>query len=362
MLLLRDKYRRAVALLLQRSSCSTVILLIFIMLTAGCGHHPHEVKRSIYYWKTNFSTKGYTGKRLKEVQCNNIYLHCFDVDWNAIANKPEPVAVVRFPDEAPDRSFAYTPVVFITQPVLKKIRREDLPVLAANIARLLQQLTGNRNIPVKEIQIDCDWTAATKDVYFTLLEQLKQQDYFKGKLLSCTIRLHQVKYKTRSGIPPVDRGLLMCYNLGDLKKAGDHNSILNAGLAKDYLQDMDSYPLTLDIALPLFSWCIQFRGPVMKGILRDVSDASIKNVSCFKRRTDHLYTCTADTIWQGYDFRRGDEVRIEAPSMEDIRSVAAFTARKLKNDSLSVILFHADSLTLAKYSNNDLEAIYNAYH
>jgi len=333
-------------------------LFCVLVVLSGCNSHPHQVTRGIYYWKNSFRTDGYIDQRLKDIQCNNIYLHCFDVDWNAAKAAPGPVAIVRMPPQQ-DYSFTIIPVVFITQPAIRNTGAAQLPALAANISKLLQQLMTT--LPVKEIQIDCDWTGGTRDTYFKLLHLLKEQTFFHDKTLSCTIRLHQVKYRLKSGIPPADKGLLMCYNVGNLKKPGDHNSILDAALVKDYLASTATYPLPLDVALPLFSWCIQFRGSSMKGILRDVEPTMVTGNPLFRHTSANLYTCTTDTIWQGYAFSRGDLIRVEVPALPDLQTIAAFTAREIKNNPLSVIFFHADSVTLSKYSNDELKAIYNAY-
>ena len=66
---------------------------------------------------------------------------------------------------------------------------------------------------VKEIQIDCDWTASTQEAYFEFLHYLKEKAKDKQIQLSATIRLHQLSMTP----PPVDRGILMMYNTGDVK-------------------------------------------------------------------------------------------------------------------------------------------------
>ena len=174
-------------------------------------------------------------------------------------------------------------------------------------------------------------------------------------------RMHQVKYRLRTGIPPVDMGLLMCYNMGDLKRPGAHNSILDPRLAKDYLGELKLYPLALDVALPLFSWCLQFRAERLVGILRNIAPEQIEHSALFQQAGKKLFQCTADSVWMGYSFRSGDVVRIEQPGRDDIREMAAYTARNIKNDSLRIVLFHSDSLTLSKYPDHEINAVFDAY-
>lgn len=68
-----------------------------------------------------------------------------------------------------------------------------------------------------------------------------------------------------------------------------------------------------------------------------------------------------DSNWHGYHLLKNDELRVEIPELKDLQEVANFTAKEIRNDSLSINFFHVDSLTLSKYSTHELEAVYNAY-
>jgi hypothetical protein len=250
--------------------------------------------------------------------------------------------------------------VYITQDALNATPDRAIPDLAANIDKLLQSLWTGLPAP-EEVQVDCDWTASNRDRYFSLLRVLRAQSFFRGARLSCTIRLHQIKFQSRSGIPPVDRGLLMCYNMGSISKPGAHNSILNPALAEDYLHHLGDYPLRLDVALPLFDWCLLFRDGQLKGILRDVSPEQIAASPLFRNTGRNLYTSVADQVHAGVDIQAGDVVRIERSEQEAILEMARFASRHIRSDSLRVLLFHCDSLTLSKHPHDELEAIYGAF-
>ncbi len=338
-----------------------VVLLMLCTLLSSCHSRKHHaIIRGFYYWKTTFSLSSYEQNRLVQAGCNYLYLRCFDVDWNIGTQRPEPVGILRF-QQLPDANFHFVPVVFITQSAITHVGNEQLPALAANISKLMNQLFSARTISSEEVQIDCDWTANNRTAYFNLLILLKQQPFFQHKKLSCTVRLHQVKYQMISGIPPVDRALIMCYNVGNLKQPGGHNSILDADLVKDYLSRLSAYPLPVDVALPLFRWCLHFRSGKFQGILRDVAPEEVQHTALFSYKKGSLYTCVADTVWHHYHLQSGDELRLESPSLQDIQDVASFTANAVRNDTVHVLLFHTDSLTLSKYSTNDLETIYHSF-
>jgi hypothetical protein len=282
------------------------------------------------------------------------------VDWDNKANKAMSVAPVKLPQRL-DSSFRYVPVVFITQRSLAKLTDSSIRRLATNINNFTALLCRNSYIDPAEIQIDCDWTPGTKNVYFQLLRLLKAQPYFTGKTLSCTIRMHQAKYTNSNGIPPVDKGMLMCYNMGDLKNAKVQNSIIDVGAVQQYLSRLQYYPLKLDIALPIFDWCLQFRQDQFKGILRGVTPGIMDSNKAFAQIDGHKYSSLHDTLWQGYYFEKGDVVRAEQADITVLKIVAGYTARHISNTDLNVVFFHCDSITLSKYSPDELEKVFNIY-
>ena len=289
-----------------------------------------------------------------------MYVRFFDVDYNETNQQAIPVAPIQLPQQM-DTSLHIVPVIFITQKTIANLKEKDTRSLAGSICGLIGNMLKSPGINPAEIQIDCDWTAGSKDMYFQLLHDIREQPLLKDKLLSCTIRMHQVKYSITSGIPPVDRGMLMCYSMGDLKKPGAVNSILDAAEARDYLKRLEIYPMPLDIALPLFQWCILFRERKFVGILHEVSPDMLSGNKLFRHSTGNLYTCLHDTVWSGYPLRTNDEVRAEAAAGKDLEEVAVFTSRRLMKTDINVTFFSCDSITLSKYSTDELETVYNTY-
>lgn len=337
------------------------ITLLLVGAMVSCTHTPQrQVTRAFYYWKTIYNPTQYEQQRIQQLKAQHTYLRLCDIDWNHHSQQPYPVAVVRIPHATPiDRSIV--PVMFITQATLNNVARNNINDLAQRIASLTNTLCTEAGINPTEVQIDCDWTSTNKHTYFALLRALKQHPYMAGKLLSCTIRMHQIKYTTSSGIPPADRGLLMCYNMGNTRKTGNHNSILDTKTAQQYLSGIGSYPLPLDIALPLFSWTLQFRDTRFVGILRDINPEMVQNSNLFIVKNRNEYTCLKDTVWNGYEFRNGDQLRTEAVAPTDLEKIATYTAQRIKNREIRVIYFSCDSLTLSKYSTYELETVYNTY-
>ncbi|PZF72862.1 hypothetical protein DN068_10640 [Taibaiella soli] len=330
------------------------------MLLSACHKRHQPPVRGFYYWKTIYNLSAKEKTTIQQLHCKRMYVRCFDVDWNDEQQKPLPVSIVRLPAQL-DTSMEYVPVFFITQPVLQHLTENNADSLAQNINKLLTSLCAESKWTPKEIQVDCDWTAGTKDIYFSLLKKLKEQSVFKHKDVSCTIRLHQIKYFLKSGIPPVDKGLLMCYNLGDLRKYGKQNSILDVDLAKDYLKHLSGYPLKLDVALPLFHWSVLFHNRQFAGILRGVEPDDLQKKSGFISISENFYRCDREQKWHDYLFQAGDEVRVETVAYNELLKMAEYLASNLKHTPDNVCLFHLDSATISKYETQELENIYAAF-
>ena len=335
-------------------------VLTMLCLFLSCKKHHHTVIRGFYYWKTVYKPTAYEHEIMGKLQVRKMYTRLLDIDLDPVTHQPIPIAPIQFPTNITD-TFEFVPVVFITQQTLAGLNEKDILPLAIKTASFIASLRNGYRIQPKEIQIDCDWTAGTKDIYFKLLGALKQQAYFKDKILSCTLRMHQVKFATSSGIPPVDKAMLMCYSMGDIKKPGERNSILDVELAKDYLHKIDLYPLPLDIALPVFQWCILFRGDKYRGIMHDVTPDMVTGSPLFDKQKGDLYTCKTDTVWQGYPLKAKDIIRAEKVSIGDLTDIAHFTSQQVTRPDMNVLLFSCDSITLSKYSPDELEAVYNAY-
>lgn len=132
---------------------------------------------------------------------------------------------------------------------------QEIEDLASRVNTFIQTQMKHLGLGVaKEIQIDCDWTAATHDDYFKFLELLKKESSVP---MSVTLRLHLVKDRDKTGIPPVDRVYLMCYATSSPLENSDHNSILDLGILKNYLAHIQDYPIKkMTVALPIYSWDI----------------------------------------------------------------------------------------------------------
>lgn len=341
--------------------CNNIIKLLLPALACcifSCNDNKavRTIEPSFYYWKSVFKLTGFEKQRLDSLHVKTIYIKFFDVDWDNATQQPLPVAKINFADTA-YRSFNIIPTVFITNQCIQKIDSVQINSLAEKIMQLTKQLIFNNNFKeVPEVQFDCDWTATTKTKYFSLLQSFKKLK--PNAVISATIRLHQIKYLSKTGVPPVNKGLLMCYNMGNLKNPATNNSIIETEELKKYIDNLAAYPLPLDVALPLFNWKVLFRNNTYAGLIQNLPDSLLTNPFISKEGTRYLFL--KDSLLAGYPFKKGDVLRNEQSNYSEIISTAQAISKKLKNTTLRVSLYHLDSLLLSKYSLHELETIYNS--
>lgn len=336
-----------------------VILLSVIFFLGACQYkqtEPREIERAMYYWKTVVQLNNFEKSSLEKLKVETLYFKYFDVDWNRVSQQPVPVAKIRIQDENYLKTKKVIPTVFITNECILAIDSNQIEPLANKILSLVKETHQLYNLnPIFEIQIDCDWSPKTRSRYFNLLKNLQKLD--SSILFSATIRLHQIKFSETTGVPPVKKGLLMCYNMGNLKDPAVKNSIIDAEEFKKYTGNLKNYPLPLDIGLPLFDWNVLFRKGKYIGLLSSVEKYTFEGSLFIKNNNETVVL--ADSVWRGYSLKKDDRIRHENSNVEEIKKLEkilklAFTQKKFR-----VSLFHLDSIILKKKDYEDLEAIYN---
>lgn len=354
--------------------------LVFSCLFWACGKPQQPPVVSFYYWKTtlddaNLSDSAYVRFSPPDAP---VFLRLFDVDYSAGYDGPVPVGELEM--QYIDRPVV--PVVFITNRVFSNSKQQQLDSLPAKVARKISQRIDDlatkahwtlfytlpdsirskwgastqidsflpiwRSRFIHEIQIDCDWTAATQPAYFRFLEALKKQPLLKGRTLSCTVRLHQFRDRKTNGIPPVERGTLMCYNMESPKDTAARNAIFDPALLKGYIEDQPDYPLPLDVALPVFSWGAWFRSGEFRGLLSNWDAKLLSDTARFTALGSNLYQLKIDTVWSGDYLREGDMVRLDAANEADVLSVKPLLKPLFGPDS-RLLIFDWDTTKIDQY-------------
>jgi hypothetical protein len=301
---------------------SAVFLIVSFIFIQTKKQEPINI--SFYHWENT-----YNQKEIKE----KIYIKVLDISYST---KIEVINTIF--QTKPNNIFV--PVVYITNDTMKNV---DYSIISNQIIRNLKAT----NLSFEELQIDCDWSSSTQSNYFKLLEDLKSK---LNKTLSATIRLHQIKYYVKTGIPPVDYGVLMYYNMSDISDINTKNSILDNDIAKKYHYNFDSYKLKLKLALPLYSQAIQFRDNKALDIFEGAEKKDFDEN--FKALDNNKYEVINSTYFKGRYVYKGDIFRFEDSKKADIKT-AFDDFFKISKNRFNEVIFYT-----LKYENKyDLEKL-----
>lgn len=347
-----------------------LLLVIISSFLLGCSNKENKVKnveRAFYYWKSGTSFKNETVEELNKLQVTKIYYKFFEVDYSeTMGNFP-------YQKNSPDRytfrdmdSVSIIPTIFIRNEIFQYNNEKSLDKLADNIVFLIDKYRKNRyqygnddtnNFDYSEIQIDCDWTKSTKDKYFYLLKKIK---LLSKKEISCTLRLYPYKYPDIMGVPPVDKVTLMCYNLIKPLSQKDKNSILDINELKSYLDKKRSYPVHLDVALPVFYWTLWYHNNRFAGLV-NFNSADISGIA--KQTKPMWYEMTEDyTFEYEYYLKKGDQLKIEEVDSKTIQEAISVIKKNVElDDTTTISLFHLDDSTFKKYNHEEVSSFYSSF-
>ncbi|MBO0948602.1 hypothetical protein [Fibrella forsythiae] len=334
-----------------------IYTICFVALLSACQpktRHTAELIPAFYHWKATFAPTLAERATLDSLDVKTLYIRFFDVDWDRTKRTAIPKATIHF-RQRPDPGMRIVPVVYITNRTMANLAPANVPELAENLTKKIRQLADQQSIHINEIQIDCDWTRTTRGTYFSLLKAISQ----KASLpLSATIRLHQVKFAAQTGVPPVNRGMLMAYNTGDWKLTDTRNSILDLRDLKAYADYLPGYPLPLDIALPLFRWTVVYRNGRFLTLLNNVDQTVVRAIPGLQQQADTArYVATRDTMALGMNLRRGDLLRTEFCSQTNLKAAGDLLVTQLPDQKRTFTLYHLDSAALHPYAHDDLKTL-----
>jgi len=331
-----------------------------LLLISGC-MADRQVSRSFYYWKPEFHLDAESSKLLNTLHSNRIYLHCFDVKWDAEKSKPYLLNNVVINKDTQLSKMDIVPVVFLSANCMTQIKANQLKELSDLINKQISDMSVNAGFSWHEIQFDCDWNESNKDQYFGLLNFIKSNLNPINQRLSCTIRLHQIKYPDVSGVPPVDRGMLLYYNMSKINEPGTRNSIYDPEVAARYVSYVKDYRLPLDIALPVFSWGVHQRNNEVIAVINNMNLAETRASNLFEEKAKGLFTPRMQCTFKGVSFQETDRLRVEEISPNRSLRAAQQIRPFLKDDNLNVALFQLDSANTARYGEEAFEELYSVF-
>ena len=334
---------------MKRVSVFLLTLAMFLVFTACGSKRSHDV--DFYYWKSKCGIGETEREYFRQLGSKRLFVRLFDVDVEG--NRPVPVGQIQSfgKEQLPNDSTVVIPVVFITnQTFWQFVDDGDLEQLAINVSRSIEHIMALAEVDYNEIQIDCDWTERTKRPYFSFLEKLAAQSQ---RNISCTLRLHQIRDKEKTGVPPVGRGSLMCYATSNPMEGDTRNSILDMELLKAYTGNINEYPLDFDVILPIYSWGIVTNHLGKVKLVNGLTEADLKP-PMFEKTDDNLYLVKEDGFLQGLYVNSGFTIKIETITPELLAEAKQYLDHKIDRD-FTLVYFHLSQGFLKRYTIENLK-------
>lgn len=338
--------------------CLSVVLTLACSCDRQIGGAPDPAP-SVYYWRQKLRLSEVERTFIDEQRVGKVYLHLFDVIRRQGALSPS--TTLEFSDTLPSH-VQIIPTIFLANDVMNDTT--GLSALPQLIARRVREMLVQNDLPApNELQIDFDWTRRNQARYFDFLKALRKAWNEKGgTIMSTTIRLHQLGMEA----PPVDYGVLMVYNVGNLADSDEENSILTEEGIRPYLRPLPDYPLPLCAALPIYSWNLLFHDHRLTCILRgvDISDTTrFKPIDATHYLSVDYQPIPPNGVMMRGEGRifPGDVVRHEQVSAEVLQRVRQTLEELRPSIGSQIILYHLDENQLKQYSNEELQAMYSGH-
>ncbi len=328
-----------------------ILLTILFFLLSACSS-PNNT-RSIYLWKADLKLSEKDTTFFNNADITKLYIRFFDITKNA-EKRIIPKGSLKYKG-VNLKNYKIIPVIFIENSSLKNTDNKAVKELSENIIEKVKRFYDKKfpeNI-FTELQLDCDWTASTKESFFKLIDEIKSEN--KSLTVSSTIRLHQLKYPDKTGIPPADKGILMYYNMGSFKNPHEKNSILNNETGKNYLKNINNYPLELSLALPVFSWSVWFKQKEAKALIYGINSNNISNIKFLNFNKDNIYTVNKDTVFEQKYFRFGDVLKLESCEPKELK-IAKKLCQPITNGEIIIFSYAPENSKIIK--QNLLEEVY----
>ncbi len=324
-----------------------IVLPLFLFISFGCEEKSKKLTTGFYHWKSIPQNSEDQINYLDKLNIDHLHYRFFDLALEDGTINPVGEAKI---DTSLLKNRSFSSCIFITNACFLKLNKQDTEDLAEKVLTKLIDRIQKLDLKSswKEIQIDCDWTENSRAIYFHFLKQLKAKMPERISL-SATIRLHQIRYASRTGIPPVDKGTLMCYNMGDIKDVQEENSIFNSEILESYLPAGTEYRLELDIALPLFEWLLVYRDGKLSKIINETSNTYFDSVEDAQE-----LVIDSDQYFGGHYLYKGDLIRKEAINFKDLEEAVTIINNTSLKTSKYLLFYHLNEKVIKKYPHDKL--------
>lgn len=311
----------------------------------------------MFYWRTTFSIDKTERARLDDLGVSTLYVRYLDVDGYRLESA-FPQQPIQTGNELRIRGLSIVPTVYIVPEVLSRDNDSShLRSLAQKLVRYMLEVDTAiyvaAGIPPRShfdrVLLDYDWTPNTRKVFFRLLRIV--QELLPTTSVESTIRLWQYHNPSLAGVPPVKRGILMCYNMEPYSDPWTTNAVASIERFKQFVtpKAAESYPVALDIAYPIFRQSVHLTG----GDDRWYSSRIIHTNLSVGR---HVFL--SDTMIDNEHIDSLDVIRVDGGTPDVLNAMHEHVARTIPNDRIvGTTLFAFDTVEIDRIGVGTLHRI-----
>ncbi len=332
---------------MNRMMSVSLFCVLMMLLSCGC-QRSHGV--DFYYWKSHYDVGETESAYFTQLKSQRMFLRLFDVDLEDGTAIPVGPIQSFHQDKLPAQDIEVIPVVFITnRTFLTYVSNDEVSKLASNVFSGIEHFMQAAEVTFHEIQIDCDWTERTRDAYFRFLKELSEQSQCA---VTCTLRLHQIRDRKKTGVPPVERGSLMCYATSSPLEGMTRNSILDMELLKAYTSNINEYPIPFDVILPIYSWGIVTNHLGKVKLINGLTEDDLQP-PMYEKIDENTYIVKEDGFCQGLYINSGFKIKIEAITPELLLEAKDYLNHTIKRD-FRWVYFHLSRGFLTRFTIDEL--------
>ncbi len=318
------------------------------------------VSTSFYYWESDLRSLDSEEQRILQQQhVSKLYVKFFEVDKTAEGIIPISKSELEM-SKTKGELTEIIPTIYIRNEVFKNTSKTEMLELADNLVHLVNKRYSERFRgfgKFQELQIDCDWTLSTAKNYHFFLRELKKKIDVE---LSATLRLYPYKFPDKMGVLPVDRAMLMCYNLLPPLEAGNRNSILDNGELEKYLAGAKPYPIPIDVALPVFSNVLVYKHEHFNRIIHINPDLLKQHI---RHQRGPWFTVVRDTILNEIYLKQGDKLRVEKIDEKRLKQATRLIRKNVSfKGDMTVALFYLNAQQLQSYDEKTLRTCFTSFN
>lgn len=310
----------------------------------------------MFYWRTTFSVNSRERACLDTMGITTLYVRYLDVrGYDLQSSYPE--QPVQTGNELRIKGLSIVPTVYIVpQSLSHEPDTSQLRSFASKLMRYVMEVDSaiclaagipQRSHP-ERVLIDYDWTPSTRETFFRLLKRI--QELLPSTSVESTIRLWQYHNAGLAGIPPVKRGVLMCYNMEPFDDPWATNAVASLERFQQFVtkEAAESYPMSLDIAYPIFRQSVHLSG-------RD---------TWYSRRIIHTqlsvgrHVFPSDTTIDDQHIDSLDVIRVDGGTPDVLNAMREHVARTIPNDRIAgTTLFAFDTVEIERIGSGTLNKL-----